>query len=128
MPKSGGDHLASLRDGRSIYIEGARVEDPTSCRAFRNVTSSVKRLYDFANSPANRDLMTFETETGRRANRIWQLSGLLRRPHRKAQGARSLDCPACRISGSCRGAHDLRTLGADFCGRLVTPLRRDRAS
>jgi len=73
MPKSGGDHLASLRDGRSIYIEGARVEDPTSCRAFRNVTSSVKRLYDFANSPANRDLMTFETETGGRANRIWQL-------------------------------------------------------
>ena len=73
MPKSGGDHLASLRDGRSIYIDGARVEDPTSCRAFRNVASSVKRLYDFANSPANRDLMTFETETGGRANRIWQL-------------------------------------------------------
>jgi|SRR5215468_10863227 len=73
MPKSGGEHLASLRDGRSIYIDGARVEDPTSCRAFRNVASSVKRLYDFANSPANRDLMTFETETGRPANRIWQL-------------------------------------------------------
>jgi 4-hydroxyphenylacetate 3-monooxygenase len=75
MPKSGGDHLASLRDGRSIYIDGARVEDPTSCRAFRNVTSSVKKLYDFANSTANRDLMTFETETGGRANRIWQLPG-----------------------------------------------------
>jgi 4-hydroxyphenylacetate 3-monooxygenase len=73
MPKSGGDHLASLRDGRTIYIDGARVEDPTSCRAFRNVASSVKKLYDFANSPANRDLMTFETETGGRANRIWQL-------------------------------------------------------
>jgi len=73
MPKSGGDHLASLRDGRSIYIDGARVEDPTSCHAFRNVASSVKQLYDFANSPANRDLMTFETETGGRANRIWQL-------------------------------------------------------
>lgn len=75
MPKSGSDHLASLRDGRSIYIDGARVEDPTSCRAFRNVTSSVKKLYDFANSTANRDLMTFETETGGRANRIWQLPG-----------------------------------------------------
>jgi 4-hydroxyphenylacetate 3-monooxygenase len=73
MPKSGSDHLASLRDGRSIYIDGARVEDPTSCRAFRNVASSVKRLYDFASCPANRDLMTFETETGGRANRIWQL-------------------------------------------------------
>ena len=73
MPKSGGDHLASLRDGRSIYIDGARVGDPTSSCAFRNVASSVSRLYDFANNPANRDLMTFETETGGRANRIWQL-------------------------------------------------------
>jgi len=73
MTKSGGDHLASLRDGRSIYIDGKRVEDPTTCGAFRNVASSVKGLYDFANSPANRDLMTYETEMGARANRIWQL-------------------------------------------------------
>src|SRR5215510_4513644 len=73
MPKSGGDHLASLRDGRSIYIDGARVEDPTSCRAFCNVASSVQKLYDFANNPSNRDLMTYATETGSRANRIWQL-------------------------------------------------------
>jgi 4-hydroxyphenylacetate 3-monooxygenase len=73
MPKSGREHLASLRDGRSIYIDGARVEDPTNCRAFRNVASSVEKLYDFANNPSNRDLMTYETETGARANRIWQL-------------------------------------------------------
>lgn len=73
MPKSGRDHLASLRDGRSIYIDGTRVEDPTTCRAFRNVASSVEKLYDFANNPSNRDLMTYESETGTRANRIWQL-------------------------------------------------------
>jgi 4-hydroxyphenylacetate 3-monooxygenase len=73
MLKSGGDHLASLRDGRWIYIDGARVEDPTSCRAFCNIASSIEKLYDFANNPSNRDLMTYETETGARANRIWQL-------------------------------------------------------
>ena len=30
-------------------------------------------MFDFANDPANRELMTFETETGTNANRIWQL-------------------------------------------------------
>jgi 4-hydroxyphenylacetate 3-monooxygenase len=73
MPKSGRDHLASLRDGRAIYINGTRVEDPTTHHGFRNVANSVKKLYDFANASANRHLMTFETETGERANRIWQL-------------------------------------------------------
>ena len=61
MPKSGADHLASLRDGRSIYIDGTRVEGPTTCGAFRNLANSIKKLYDFANSPANRDHMTFVT-------------------------------------------------------------------
>ncbi len=73
MPKSGQQHLASLNDGRAIYINGAVCSDPTMHPAFRNVAQSVGRLYDFANDPARRDLMTFETETGGRANRIWQL-------------------------------------------------------
>lgn len=73
MTKSGQEHLASIRDGRSIFIDGARVEDVTTHRAFRNVAQSVGGLFDFANDPSRRELMTFETETGERANRIWQL-------------------------------------------------------
>uniref|UniRef100_A0A9E7ZQC8 4-hydroxyphenylacetate 3-monooxygenase n=1 Tax=Bosea sp. NBC_00436 TaxID=2969620 RepID=A0A9E7ZQC8_9HYPH len=73
MTKTGQDHLASLRDGRTIFIDGARVEDVTTHRAFRNVACSVGGLFDFANDPSRRELMTFETETGTRANRIWQL-------------------------------------------------------
>lgn len=73
MSKTGQEHLASLRDGRSIFIDGARVEDVTSHRAFRNVAQSVAGLFDFANDRSQRELMTFETETGGRANRIWQL-------------------------------------------------------
>ncbi len=30
-------------------------------------------MFDFHSAPENRELMTFETETGHRANRIWQL-------------------------------------------------------
>lgn len=73
MTKTGQEHLASLRDGRSIFIDGARVEDVTTHRAFRNVARSVGGLFDFANDASRRELMTFETETGGRANRIWQL-------------------------------------------------------
>ncbi|WP_293808705.1 4-hydroxyphenylacetate 3-hydroxylase N-terminal domain-containing protein [uncultured Bosea sp.] len=73
MTKTGQEHLASLRDGRSIFIDGARVEDVTTHRAFRNVARSVGGLFDFANDASRRELMTFETETGTRANRIWQL-------------------------------------------------------
>ncbi|MEZ2410723.1 4-hydroxyphenylacetate 3-hydroxylase family protein [Bosea sp. RCC_152_1] len=73
MTRSGQEHLASLRDGRSIYIDGKRLEDVTSDRAFRNVAQSVAGLFDFAGDPSRRELMTFETEAGNRANRIWQL-------------------------------------------------------
>ncbi len=71
--KSGRDHTESLRDGREIYIDGARVEDVTTHPAFRNLVRSVAKLFDYASAPENRDLMTFETPEGGRANRIWQL-------------------------------------------------------
>lgn len=71
--KSGQQHLDSLRDGRTIYVDGKRVEDVTTDTAFRNVAASVGALYDFANAPERVDLMSYETETGARTNRIWQL-------------------------------------------------------
>ena len=73
MVKSGQEHLARLRDGRAVYLDGARVEDGTRHPAYAKAVQSVGGLFDFASSPANRELMTFATETGERANRIWQL-------------------------------------------------------
>lgn len=72
MTRSGQEYLSNLRDGRSIYIDGEKVADVTAHQAFRNVATSVAGLFDFANAPENRELMTFATESGR-ANRIWQL-------------------------------------------------------
>ncbi len=34
--KTGADHIASLRDGRDVYIYGERVGDVTAHPAFRN--------------------------------------------------------------------------------------------
>jgi 4-hydroxyphenylacetate 3-monooxygenase len=71
--KTGEEHIAGLRDGRTVLIDGQRIDDVTQHPAFRRVVQSVGRLFDFAAAPENRELMTFETPEGGRANRIWQL-------------------------------------------------------
>jgi 4-hydroxyphenylacetate 3-monooxygenase len=73
MIRSGEQHLASLRDGRAVYLDGELVDDVTAHPAYRGAIASIGRLFDFQSAPENRELMTFETETGTRANRIWQL-------------------------------------------------------
>lgn len=71
--KSGLEHIAQLRDHRHVLISGARVDDVTRHPAFQRTITSFSRMFDFAAAPENRDLMTFETPGGGRANRIWQL-------------------------------------------------------
>lgn len=73
MIKTGEQHIASLRDGREIYLDGELVTDVTTHPAYRGAVASIGRMFDFQSAPENRDLMTFETETGTRANRIWEL-------------------------------------------------------
>ncbi|MCK8784419.1 hypothetical protein M0638_08510 [Roseomonas sp. NAR14] len=73
MLKTGEMHTASLRDGRTVFVNGERAGDVTTHAAYRNVVRSVAELFDFAAAPANQSLMTYETESGGRANRIWQL-------------------------------------------------------
>ena len=71
MLKSGADHIASLRDGRAVYLNGGQVGDVTTHPAYANVVKSIGRLFDFAQRRP--ELMSFATESGGRANRIWQL-------------------------------------------------------
>jgi 4-hydroxyphenylacetate 3-monooxygenase len=73
MLKTGEDHTQSLRDGRTIFIHGKRVEDTSVHPAYRHSIRSVAQLYDFQCRPENRELMSFSTENGGVANRIWQL-------------------------------------------------------
>src|ERR1700737_1792754 len=73
MIKRGEQHIASLRDGREIYLDGERVNDVTTHPAYRGAVASIGRMFDFQSASENRELMTFETETGTRASRIWQL-------------------------------------------------------
>jgi 4-hydroxyphenylacetate 3-monooxygenase len=72
--KNGSTHLASIRDGRSVYIDGALAGDVTVHPAFRHSVQSIAELYDFQAAPQNQALMTFETPTGHRVSRAWQMA------------------------------------------------------
>ena len=72
--RNGRDHIESLRDGRDVSINGARVADVTEHKAFRNAVRSAARLYDFQADPGRIEVMTFASpQTGRRVSRCWQL-------------------------------------------------------
>ena len=74
MVKNGKTHIDSLRDGRSIYIDGRRVADVTTDPAFANAVATAGSFYDFQAAPENIEAMTFRSpKTGEQVSRGWQL-------------------------------------------------------
>lgn len=74
VAKTGAEHIASLRDGRTVYIDGQLVDDVTTHPAFRHSVQSSAALYDFQARPENIELLTFQPEgSNRRVNRAWQM-------------------------------------------------------
>ena len=51
--KHAAEHLQSLRDGRSVYLDGQPVGDVTVHPAFRNSVAMAARLYDYQADPAH---------------------------------------------------------------------------
>ena len=50
-PMTGADYLASLDDGRTVYIYGERVAKVTEHPAFRNTARMIARLFDAMHDP-----------------------------------------------------------------------------
>ena len=74
MSKNGNEHIASLRDGRQIFIDGQLVKDHVCHPAFRSSIQSVAAMYDYQSSAENIRKMTFRSPaTGKCVNRMWQL-------------------------------------------------------
>ena len=72
--KTGAEHIKSLQDGRTVYVDGELVSDVTEHKAFRNAVQSGAALYDFQARPENLELMTFRPHgSNRRINRGWQM-------------------------------------------------------
>jgi 4-hydroxyphenylacetate 3-monooxygenase oxygenase component len=61
--RNGAEYIASLQDGRSVWIDGERVKDVTVDRRFRGAIQSIADLYDLQCDPALSDKMTFPSPT-----------------------------------------------------------------
>ena len=71
--KDGAAHLRALDKDREVYLDGERIARVADHPAFANSCRSAAALYDFQAAPGNVERMTFETDTGRRVNRAWQM-------------------------------------------------------
>jgi len=72
--KTGAEHISSLKDGRTVYLDGELVGDVTEHKAFRNAVNSAAALYDFQARPENVEFMTFQPAgSNRRVSRGWQM-------------------------------------------------------
>jgi 4-hydroxyphenylacetate 3-monooxygenase len=63
-PFTGAEYLETLRHGREVYINGERVTDVTTHKAFRNSARSVARLYDALHDPKSKDILTTLNDLG----------------------------------------------------------------
>lgn len=72
--KDGVRHLESLRDNRSVHLDGEVINDVTTHPAYRNACASAAQMYDLQAQPDMIEKMTFESPTsGGRVNRAWQI-------------------------------------------------------
>lgn len=61
--RTGADYIASLQDGRSVWIDGERIKDVTVDHRFRGAIQSIADLYDKQCDPDLLDKMTFTSPT-----------------------------------------------------------------
>src|SRR5262245_24667050 len=64
QPMTGEEFLASLQDGRVVYIYGERVNDVTQHPACRNTARMIARLYRALHDPKRKSKIVLPTDTG----------------------------------------------------------------
>src|SRR5271156_6163300 len=71
-PMTGERYVASLKDGREVWIDGKRAADVTTHPAFKDMVGELARIYDLQNSPQYRDEMTcVDPDSGNRISVSW---------------------------------------------------------
>src|SRR5215471_9342439 len=70
--KTGAEHIQSLKDGRTVYLDGKLMTSRLYV-AYRNAVGSAAMLYHYQAAPENIELMTFLPEGGMRRVNCWQM-------------------------------------------------------
>ncbi|MBI3994053.1 MAG: 4-hydroxyphenylacetate 3-hydroxylase [Candidatus Lambdaproteobacteria bacterium] len=65
-------YIASLRDGRELFMDGRKIADVTRDPSFRVAIETAARDYDYVN-PAHRAIRTYTMENGELGNRLFQI-------------------------------------------------------
>lgn len=74
VARTGAAHLESLKDGRTILLDGTRIADVTTSDAFRQIAQTSARYYELQSDPANIDTMMFKPDgSDSLTGRAWQL-------------------------------------------------------
>jgi 4-hydroxyphenylacetate 3-monooxygenase len=72
--RTGEEYLASLDDGRAVFVDGERVKNVATHPLFSAAAKSAARLFDVAADPRFRDRMTYVSPTtGARVLRAYQI-------------------------------------------------------
>ena len=75
MPIRGGEEfLASIRDGREVWLDGERGDDVTTHPGLAGCARALAEVFDLQHDPAYQDLLTIESPTtGERVSRGYAL-------------------------------------------------------
>ena len=64
MIRTGEDYRNSINDGRDVWINGARVDDPCSHPQLKPIIDVRARIYDMQHAAETQEAMTYEERVG----------------------------------------------------------------
>ncbi|MEY8190869.1 4-hydroxyphenylacetate 3-hydroxylase family protein [Peribacillus simplex] len=71
---NGKEYLESLRDGRTVFLNGDKVDDVTTHPAYRNSARSIAQLYDALYDPVTARILTAKTDEGHTTHKFFKAS------------------------------------------------------
>lgn len=69
---NGKEYLESLRDGRTVFLNGEKIDDVTTHPAYQNSARSISRLYDSLHDPEKAPILTTTTDQGYKTHKFFK--------------------------------------------------------